>query len=230
MRRQHTLHHHPTTWYDAQPPQHHAAQPTCTERAPNPVWRALAAIGLVRGDAGTDVPLPTGMMIMLVSSSHTMHSQHAHAVFTDKLQCHQAHDRFGRVAPNATHRPVVLVSCGSFNPPTNMHLRMFELAATQLAKVWRVGHRLIMCRTQSHHVSNAVGHGRAWWLHVASAQCLWQAGPRGNAPSRQHVPPRRQHITPRHGRRMGGTPSRHPPTPTMQHVHHVGTQRQAVHR
>jgi nicotinic acid mononucleotide adenylyltransferase len=29
----------------------------------------------------------------------------------------------------------VLVSCGSFNPPTIMHLRMFELAADALHKV-----------------------------------------------------------------------------------------------
>ena len=32
-------------------------------------------------------------------------------------------------------KPVVLVSCGSFNPPTVMHLRMFELAAHGLEKV-----------------------------------------------------------------------------------------------
>jgi nicotinamide mononucleotide adenylyltransferase len=33
------------------------------------------------------------------------------------------------------YRPVVLVSCGSFNPPTFMHLRMLELAQQQMAKV-----------------------------------------------------------------------------------------------
>ena len=41
-------------------------------------------------------------------------------------------------SPNATgspHRPVVLVSCGSFNPPTYMHLRMFELAKDHLTEV-----------------------------------------------------------------------------------------------
>jgi nicotinic acid mononucleotide adenylyltransferase len=33
---------------------------------------------------------------------------------------------------------VVLVSCGSFNPPTIMHLRMCELAADALGQVrWR---------------------------------------------------------------------------------------------
>ena len=37
------------------------------------------------------------------------------------------------------YRPVVLVSCGSFNPPTFMHLRMLELAQQQMAKVgWGV--------------------------------------------------------------------------------------------
>ena len=34
-----------------------------------------------------------------------------------------------------TYRPVVLVSCGSFNPPTNMHLRMLELATEAMVKV-----------------------------------------------------------------------------------------------
>ena len=33
------------------------------------------------------------------------------------------------------HKPVVLLSCGSFNPPTIMHLRMFELAADALRRV-----------------------------------------------------------------------------------------------
>lgn len=33
------------------------------------------------------------------------------------------------------YHPVVLVSCGSFNPPTYMHLRMLELAQTRLTKV-----------------------------------------------------------------------------------------------
>lgn len=31
--------------------------------------------------------------------------------------------------------PVVLVSCGSFNPPTIMHLRMFDLATQALQEV-----------------------------------------------------------------------------------------------
>ncbi|GAB6024953.1 hypothetical protein CHUAL_010054 [Chamberlinius hualienensis] len=32
-------------------------------------------------------------------------------------------------------RPVILLGCGSFNPPTNMHLRMFELARDCLRTV-----------------------------------------------------------------------------------------------
>eukprot|EP00983_Pelagomonas_calceolata_P085759 1156622-Pelagomonas_calceolata.AAC.2 len=32
-------------------------------------------------------------------------------------------------------RPVVLVGCGSYNPPTVMHMRMFELANDELLKV-----------------------------------------------------------------------------------------------
>ncbi|KAK9718446.1 Cytidylyltransferase-like [Popillia japonica] len=34
-----------------------------------------------------------------------------------------------------TGKKVVLLSCGSFNPPTNMHLRMFELARDHLQKL-----------------------------------------------------------------------------------------------
>lgn len=33
------------------------------------------------------------------------------------------------------YHPAVLVLCGSFNPPTFMHLRMLELAQQALAKV-----------------------------------------------------------------------------------------------
>lgn len=33
------------------------------------------------------------------------------------------------------YHPAVLVLCGSFNPPTYMHLRMLELAQQALAKV-----------------------------------------------------------------------------------------------
>jgi hypothetical protein len=46
---------------------------------------------------------------------------------TDKLAC--------RMDAAAPRRPTVLVSCGSFNPPTIMHLRMFDLATAALAQV-----------------------------------------------------------------------------------------------
>jgi hypothetical protein len=46
---------------------------------------------------------------------------------TDKLAC-----RMGVALPR---QPTVLLSCGSFNPPTIMHLRMFDLATAALAKV-----------------------------------------------------------------------------------------------
>ncbi|KAK9829046.1 hypothetical protein WJX72_003627 [[Myrmecia] bisecta] len=42
----------------------------------------------------------------------------------DKLSCKLQ----GRPCDSTSYSPVVLVSCGSFNPPTNMHLRMFDLA------------------------------------------------------------------------------------------------------
>jgi len=38
-------------------------------------------------------------------------------------------DRMKQVLSNPDKTPLVLVSCGSFSPPTNLHLRMFEEAA-----------------------------------------------------------------------------------------------------
>lgn len=38
-------------------------------------------------------------------------------------------ERLTKVLSDATKTPLVLVSCGSFSPPTNLHLRMFEEAA-----------------------------------------------------------------------------------------------------
>ncbi|KAL3141122.1 hypothetical protein ABBQ38_003475 [Trebouxia sp. C0009 RCD-2024] len=51
------------------------------------------------------------------------------ALPTDKLLISRVHD--------VDHRPVVLVNCGSFNPPTIMHLRMFDVAAQVLRKAGR---------------------------------------------------------------------------------------------
>ncbi len=45
----------------------------------------------------------------------------------DKLSC--------KAAAAAPREPVVLVACGSFNPPTVMHLRMLELAAHEMTRV-----------------------------------------------------------------------------------------------
>lgn len=53
---------------------------------------------------------------------------------TDKLRCMRGAHKAGQA-----YRPVVLLSCGSFNPPTNAHLRMFELAAQQLQEVSSTG-------------------------------------------------------------------------------------------
>lgn len=38
-------------------------------------------------------------------------------------------DRLKKTLSNPSKTPLVLVSCGSFSPPTNLHLRMFEEAA-----------------------------------------------------------------------------------------------------
>jgi nicotinamide mononucleotide adenylyltransferase len=39
------------------------------------------------------------------------------------------HQRLRKTLSDASKTPLVLVSCGSFSPPTNLHLRMFEEAA-----------------------------------------------------------------------------------------------------
>ena len=47
---------------------------------------------------------------------------------TDKLACHPLpQSTMYNNSPSVT-RPIVLVACGSFNPPTIMHLRMLDLA------------------------------------------------------------------------------------------------------
>ncbi|KAF2194105.1 Nucleotidylyl transferase [Zopfia rhizophila CBS 207.26] len=38
-------------------------------------------------------------------------------------------ERLKKILSDSTKTPLVLVSCGSFSPPTNLHLRMFEEAA-----------------------------------------------------------------------------------------------------
>lgn len=55
----------------------------------------------------------------------------AHALPTDKLSC--------KAAARPPRTPVVLVACGSFNPPTALHMRMFDLAAHELTKVGVTG-------------------------------------------------------------------------------------------
>jgi len=43
-------------------------------------------------------------------------------------------DKLSLVTDKSAQR-VVLVLCGSFNPPTSMHLNMFDIAASELRKV-----------------------------------------------------------------------------------------------
>lgn len=59
-----------------------------------------------------------------------------------KLACHVAQHR-----PEGRYSPCVLLSCGSFNPPTMMHLRMFEVARSTLQQV---------CPTSFHAANKAM--------------------------------------------------------------------------
>ncbi|PSC73874.1 nicotinamide mononucleotide adenylyltransferase [Micractinium conductrix] len=52
------------------------------------------------------------------------------ALPADKLKCHLPPGGYNQ----ERYHPVVLVSCGSFNPPTFMHLRMLELAQQAMAQ------------------------------------------------------------------------------------------------
>lgn len=71
-------------------------------------WEGIKGfLGSWRKGKPTDVPLPA-----------------------DKLKCHLPPGGYSL----ERYHPVVLVSCGSFNPPTFMHLRMMELAQQQLMK------------------------------------------------------------------------------------------------
>lgn len=49
---------------------------------------------------------------------------------TDKLKA-----SLQRPDNNSEFEPVVLLNCGSFNPPTIMHLRMLDLGAQVMRKV-----------------------------------------------------------------------------------------------
>ncbi len=55
--------------------------------------------------------------------------EHGYTFPAEKLRLHR-HDGVMEGGP-----PIVLVACGSFNPPTIMHLSMFEIATSELNKV-----------------------------------------------------------------------------------------------
>ena len=42
---------------------------------------------------------------------------------------HFPHDRLRHIQNDPSRTPLILVACGSFSPVTNLHLRMFEMAA-----------------------------------------------------------------------------------------------------
>ena len=51
-------------------------------------------------------------------------------IMSSSLECYQfPHRKMKRVLKDSTRTPLVLVACGSFSPPTFLHLRMFEIAA-----------------------------------------------------------------------------------------------------
>lgn len=79
----------------------------------------------------------------------------------EKLACHR------NVPP--PHAPVVLVSCGSFNPPTVMHLRMFDLATAALAEVGGAVQALIRQLTKKPPDKNA--RARAYNMLLLLPSC-----------------------------------------------------------
>lgn len=93
------------------PQQAEAEAPSAEPKEPDLYdrWASIKSwlSGWRRAGPATDIPLPT-----------------------DKLKCHLPTGGYSL----ERYHPVVLVSCGSFNPPTYMHLRMLELAQTRLTK------------------------------------------------------------------------------------------------
>ena len=57
-----------------------------------------------------------------------MAAQSRSTTFTDPPGYTFNFDRLRRTLHSSTKQPVVLVACGSFNPITYHHLRMFEMA------------------------------------------------------------------------------------------------------
>lgn len=60
------------------------------------------------------------------------------SVPVEKLACHIQAQSPSKADRNAT--PCVLLACGSFNPVTVMHLRMFEAARDELFQVRQATH------------------------------------------------------------------------------------------
>jgi hypothetical protein len=72
------------------------------------------------------------MVLNWFKSGYASHGDNR--VPVDKLTCKRGAHQHGQ-----TYMSVVILCCGSFNPPTNAHLRMFELAAQELRKVLLYG-------------------------------------------------------------------------------------------
>jgi len=77
---------------------------------------------LVCGDKGT------GAMAGLDTIQAAIHTATSEAIHTSTSEAIHTSTNHSNVVPNPPSKVIALLSCGSFNPPTIMHLRLFELA------------------------------------------------------------------------------------------------------
>lgn len=90
---------------------------------------------------------PTDVTRTSDASPSVKTSGFSYSFCADKLKCK---------AGMTGKQPVVLVSCGSFNPPTIMHLRMFDVATRELQHVSDA--LMGSCRSACHPPY------REWWV------------------------------------------------------------------
>lgn len=77
--------------------------------------------------------------VSLAKAEHD-HPEHRHNAFgnnyipVDKLSCHRKVQSGSKGEVRRNTQPVVLVACGSFNPPTCAHLRVLEVVREEFMR------------------------------------------------------------------------------------------------
>jgi len=110
-------------------------------RAPPPQAPAASSTPArpVAASAAEAPALPARLLMTLAGAVNGARAPPDALLATDRLRCVRGDARGG--ARGGARRQVVLVACGSFNPPTVAHLRMLDVAEAALREVsgWRGG-------------------------------------------------------------------------------------------